>query len=86
MNFPISIGRTILFQILGLLGGIFQFYSNSDSTFSEQTVETLIRRRVLRRLIWVSAICLCPTKRTLGLYGLNMRPCLRVTDNVEKAI
>ena len=25
MNFPISIGRTSLFQILGVLGGIFYF-------------------------------------------------------------
>ena len=23
------------------------------------------------RLIWVCTICLCPTKRTLGIYGLN---------------
>ena len=35
-------------------------------------METLVRRRVVRRLIWVCAVCLCPTKRTLGLYGLNM--------------
>ena len=26
---------------------------------------------ILRRLIWVSNVCLCPTKRMLGLYGLN---------------
>ena len=26
MNFPISIGRMSLFQILGVLGGIFHFY------------------------------------------------------------
>ena len=25
----------------------------------------------LRRLIWVCPVCLCPTKRTLGLYGLK---------------
>ena len=34
--FPISIGRTSLFQILGVLGGIFNFYSNSNRTFCEQ--------------------------------------------------
>ena len=34
-------------------------------------METLTRRRILRRLIWVYTVCLCPTKRTLGLYGLN---------------
>ena len=71
MNFPISIERTSLFQILGVLGGIFHFYSNSNIRFCEQTVETLIRRRIMRCLIWVCAVCLCPTKRTLGLYGLR---------------
>ena len=56
MNFSISIGRTGLFQILGVLGGIFNFYSNSNRTFCEKTVKTLIRRRILRRLIWVCAV------------------------------
>ena len=41
MNFPISIDRTSLFQILGVLGagmgGIIQFYSNSNRTFCDQT-------------------------------------------------
>ena len=40
MDFPISIGRTSLFQILGVLGGIFHLYSNSNRTFCKQTVET----------------------------------------------
>ena len=35
-------------------------------------MEILIRGRVLRHLIWVCTICLCPTKRTLGLYGLKV--------------
>ena len=70
INFPISIGRTSLFQILGVFGGIFHFYSNSNRTFCEQTVETLIRLHAVRRLISVCAVCLCPTKRRLGLYGL----------------
>ena len=26
---------------------------------------------ILRRLFWVCTVCLSPTKRTLGLYGLN---------------
>ena len=34
-------------------------------------MKTLIKRRVLRRLILVFTVCLCPTKRTLGLYGLS---------------
>ena len=28
-------------------------------------------RRVVRRLIWVFIVCLCPTKRTLGINGLK---------------
>ena len=39
-------------------------------------MEALIRRRVLRRLIWVCTVCLCPTKRTLGIYGLVETPFL----------
>ena len=62
INSPISIGRTSLFQILGVLGGIFHFYSISNKIFCEQTVGTLI---------WVCAVSLCPTRRTLGLYGLK---------------
>ena len=41
-------------------------------------METLIKRRVLRRLIWVRTVCLCP-KKTLGLYGLN-QPFYRVPE------
>ena len=33
-------------------------------------METLIICRVLRRMIWVCAVSLCPTKRTLSLLGL----------------
>ena len=43
------------------------FFQNLKITFSKQTVETLIRRRVLRRLVWVRSVCLCPTNRMLGL-------------------
>ena len=41
MNFPICIGRTSLFHILGVLSGIFNFYSNSNIAFGEKNVETL---------------------------------------------
>ena len=27
----------------------------------------------MRRLIWVCTVCLCPTKRSLGLYGLSTK-------------
>ena len=35
-----------------------------------QTVYTLIRRRVLRRLIWVYTVCQCPFDGALGIDGL----------------
>ena len=51
------------------------FCSNSNRTFSEQTLETLIRRRIQRCLVLVCVVCLCRTKRTLSLYGLNLSAC-----------
>ena len=68
MEFPTDNNWTCPFPILGLLGGIFKFIQNLTETL---TVENLIRRRVLRRLIWFCTVCRCPTKRTLGLYGLK---------------
>ena len=68
--FPILINWTSPFPDLGLLGGIFHFYSNFKRTFCKQMVEKLIRRRDLRRLIWFSTVCRCPTKSTLCLDGL----------------
>ena len=41
---------------------------NFKRNFCKQTVENLIRRRILRRLIWFCTVCQCLTKRTLGLY------------------
>ena len=35
------------------------------------TVKTLMRRRIMRRLIWVCTVCLCPIYRTLGIDGLT---------------
>ena len=70
MYFLTLINWTSPFPILELLGGIFHFYSNFKRKFCLQTVENLIRRHILRRLIWFYTVCRCPTKRTLGLYGL----------------
>ena len=64
MHFPICIGRTSLFHILELLGGIIHFYLNSNGALCGQTEE-------MRRLIWVFAVCPCPSKRTLGLHRLT---------------
>ena len=45
MNFPISTGKASLFQILVVLDVVFlRFYPNSNRTFCEQTVDTLLRR------------------------------------------
>ena len=65
MSFPISISRVSLFQSLGVLDGMCHFYSNSYRTFREETVEIMIRRRVLWRQIWVCDMCLCHIKRRL---------------------
>ena len=48
MEFPTVIKRNSPFLFKRILGGIFHFYSNSNGTFCEPTVETLIRRRILR--------------------------------------
>ena len=66
-----DINWTSPFPILGLLGGIFHFYSSLNRNVCKHTVETLIRHRVLGHLSWFCTICRCPTKRTPGLYGLN---------------
>ena len=51
-----------------VVGWYFSFLFKYNRNFSKQTVENLIRRRVLWRLIWLRIVCLCPTKRKLGLY------------------
>ena len=58
--------------ILRDVSGIFQLYLNFNRTFCKQTVENLIRRRIMRRLISLCTVCPCPTKRTLGLYGSHV--------------
>ena len=70
IHFHMLINWTSQFRILGLLGGNFHFYSKLKRNFCTQTVENLIRRRILRRLIWFCTVCRCPTKMTLDLYGL----------------
>ena len=50
-----------------VVGWYFSFLFN----FCLQTVENLIRRCALRRLIRFCTVCQCPTKKTLGLYGLR---------------
>ena len=45
----------------------FSFYSNCSRTPCKQTLATLIRRWVLRHLIWVCTICICPIKKDASL-------------------
>ena len=47
MELPTVMKWTSPFPILGLLGGIFHFYSNFKRNFCKQTVKNLIRRRHL---------------------------------------
>ena len=70
MEFPTIINRNSSFPILGLLGGIFIFIQILKDFSIYKTMESLIRRHVLRR-IWFYTVCLCPTKKKLGLYGLK---------------
>ena len=53
------------------------YFTSSSFIFNrivcKHTVETLIRRRVLWRLIWVCTFCLCPQKRTGCLYRLKKK-------------
>ena len=62
-----QLGETILVSIE--IGWYFSFYSNFSRTFCKQTVENLIRRRVLWRPVWICIVCLRPIKMTLGFYG-----------------
>ena len=61
-------------SILRNVGWYFSLPSYFGRPFCKQTVNTLIRHCVLRRLVWACTVCLCPTKRTLGLYGLKHLP------------
>ena len=57
------------FPIFRVSGVLFHFYFICIRNSCEQTVWTLIRRRVL--VIWVCTVCLGPKKGRLGKYGLN---------------
>ena len=50
-----------------VVGWYFHFYSNFKRNFCKQTVENLIRRHVLRCLIWFCTVCRCPTKKDARL-------------------
>ena len=54
------------------MGGIFHFYSKFKRNFCKQTVKNLIRRRILRRLIWFCTVCWCPAKKDSRLKWVNI--------------
>ena len=56
-----------LISVLRVVGWYQSFYSNFDRSFCKQTVETLIRRHILPRLIWSPLFAYVPQKETLGL-------------------
>ena len=70
MEFPTTINRSSPFPNKGVLGVFLcVFFSlNFNRGFCKQTVKFLI---IMRCLIWICTVCLCPTKRTLGLYGIT---------------
>ena len=69
MDFTTLINWTSSFPFKGLLGGIFHFYSNSNRTLCKQTVKTLIRRRILWRLI--SLFAYVPQNEPWARVGQN---------------
>ena len=48
------------------------FSPNFNRTFCKQTLKIQIRPRSMLCLVWVSTVCLCFIKRTLGLNGLTI--------------
>ena len=66
---PYQLDKSV--SVLRVVGWYFSFYSNFKGNFCKQTVKILIRRHILQCLIWFCTVCRCPTKRTLGLYGLT---------------
>ena len=58
-----------LILMLGVLGGIFLFFPNFKRRLCKQTVKLLC---IMWCLIWICIVCLCPIKRTLDLYGLDV--------------
>ena len=68
MDFPTFISRTSPpISILGMLFGIFHLFLNLNRTYCKLTVKI----QMMRRLIWVCTICLCPIEKILGLDGLS---------------
>ena len=66
----------ILFE--GLLNSVFCFYTHFTRIFCKQTLDSLIRCRVMWRLVLICTVCLCPTKKDFRLIWVNL--CFRCSD------
>ena len=70
---PNGISGQVHFWVVGVLLFFFIFIQNFNRTFSKQTVDTLIRSRIMSLcccimwcLNWVCIVCLCHIKMTQG--------------------
>ena len=66
---PYHLGEST-FIIRGF-GSIFSFVLHFSMKSCKLREKPQMGRRALRRLIWGYSVCLCPIKRTPGLYGLT---------------
>ena len=83
MDLPTLTSRMSPFPIKGMLGGTFHFFPNFNKPFCKQTVKILIRHCIIRCLIWICTVCLCPIKRMPGLYGLKHLYIARSSETVQ---
>ena len=57
--------------------------SNFRVSCSKQTVQILIRCRMLKHLIWICTVCLCATKWTIDCYYINITfPARVIVENI----
>ena len=65
--YPYQLDQSI--SVLRCVGAVFNFYSNFDIISCNQTVETLIIRFVLWRLIWFAVFAFVPQKGRYAYTG-----------------
>ena len=70
MEVPNFIDWTSLSPFSELLDVVSHFIQILIEHSVRKQLEIQIRLRIMWRLIWACPVCLCPIKKTLGLYGL----------------